>query len=140
MPSPKRFACHGGMLNWIIEDIARSLIGFQNFNLLAIKESLNVERLTEVTLLLGKVTLLFMPVSLLTAYFSCQFVDYQFSYKAYWKWFAGVFVASGLFLATFTLISGTSEGKLVTKPLSRRIIEFSEKVVMAKRRRSRYSL
>jgi hypothetical protein len=114
-------------------------IDLQNFNLLAIKEAFSVERLTLVTLLLAKVTLLFMPVSLLTAYFSCQFFDYQFSYKVYWKWFGGVFVASILALATFSLISGTTEGHIVTKPLSRKIFDFSERILLPKRRRSRFT-
>jgi hypothetical protein len=80
-----------------------------------------------------------MPVSLLTAYFSCQFFDYQFSYKVYWKWFAGIFVASILALATFSLISGTTEGHIVSKPLSRKIFDFSGRMLVSKRRRSRYS-
>jgi hypothetical protein len=108
--------------------------------MIAIKESLSVERLTQVTLLLAKVTLMFMPVSLLTAYFSCQFGDYQFSYKAYWKWFAGVMVASILALATFSLISGTSEGKIITKPMSRRLLDLSGRMMMIPRkRRTRFS-
>jgi hypothetical protein len=68
-----------------------------------------------------------MPASLLTAYFSCQFTDYQFSYIAYWKWFGGVFAASLVALTAFSLLSGTKEGHIITKPLSKRIIDFSGK-------------
>merc|ERR1711933_463585 len=41
-----------------------------NFNLIAMKESVDMERLTRVTLLLTKATILFLPVSLMSAYFS----------------------------------------------------------------------
>jgi Mg2+ and Co2+ transporter CorA len=94
-----------------------------NFNLIAIKESYSVERLTRITLLLAKVTLIFMPVSLMTAYFSCQLKDVEFTAGTYWKWFGGVFGASiaGLFL--FSFASGIMEGRIVDKPLSRRIFE-----------------
>ncbi|KAK1915647.1 hypothetical protein P3342_003457 [Pyrenophora teres f. teres] len=49
-----------------------------NFNLIAIKESNSVERLTWVTLLLAKITILFTPVTLLTGYFSIQFKNTEF--------------------------------------------------------------
>jgi Mg2+ and Co2+ transporter CorA len=114
-------------------DQKESLV-MMNYNLLAIKEALTVERLTEVTLLLAKVTILFMPVSLVTAYFSCQFYDYQFSYKAYWKWFGGIFAISVLALTLFTLLSGTKEGHIITKPLSRRVLDFSGRHILRRKR------
>ena len=52
-----------------------------NFNLIAIKESYSVERLTWVTLLLAKITILFTPVTLMTGYFSIQFTDKAFNTK-----------------------------------------------------------
>lgn len=53
-------------------DQKESLV-MMNFNLIAIKESYSVERLTWVTLLLAKITILFTPVTLMTGYFSIQF-------------------------------------------------------------------
>jgi hypothetical protein len=83
-----------------------------NFNLIAIKESYSVERLTRITLLLAKVTMLFMPVSLMTAYFSCQLADVEFTVKNYWSWFAGILTASIAGLVGFSFVSGTMEGKI----------------------------
>jgi hypothetical protein len=98
------------------------------------KEALTVERLTEVTLLLAEVTILFMPVSLLTGYFSCQFTDVDFRTSAFWKWFAGVFAMSVVTLVGFSFVAGTKEGKIITKPLTRRLME-SSLVRFGKRRR-----
>jgi hypothetical protein len=91
--------------------------------------------LTVVTLLLAKVTILFMPVSLLTAFFSCQFVDWQFSYKAYWKWFGGIFAMSALGIIAFSFLSGTTEGKIITKPMGRRLLDFSGDLISARRKK-----
>lgn len=88
-----------------------------NFNLIAIKEAFSVERLTEVTLLLAKITIMFMPVSVLTAYFGGSFVNAEFTVESYWKWFAGVAVASGVALFVFSAASGTSQTKVLYKPL-----------------------
>ncbi|KAK7615485.1 hypothetical protein JOL62DRAFT_7767 [Phyllosticta paracitricarpa] len=86
-----------------------------NFNLIAIKESLSVERLTRVTLLLAKATLLFMPVSLMAAYFSCQFDGVVFTPKQFWIAFAVVVVVSALALLAFSVVSGTMEGKMLVR-------------------------
>ena len=108
----------------------------QNFNLIAIKESRSVERLTRVTLLLAKLTFLFMPVSIVTAYFSCQFIDARFTVRSYWLWFAGIGSASLVLLIVFSLISGTLDADIMYKPLSRRLWECISCVAL-KRRRSR---
>jgi Mg2+ and Co2+ transporter CorA len=92
-----------------------------NFNLIAIKESYSVERLTRITLLLAKVTMLFMPVSLMTAYFSCQLADVEFTVKSYWTWFAGVLSVSIAGLVGFSLLSGTMEGRLYYRTLIKTI-------------------
>ncbi|MCJ1389178.1 hypothetical protein MMC18_002033 [Xylographa bjoerkii] len=68
-----------------------------NFNLIAIKESSAVESLTRITILLAKVTILFLPVSLMTAYFSVQIAD----------------------LTVFGKLSGTQEAKPIYQSLSR---------------------
>ncbi|KAF2428914.1 hypothetical protein EJ08DRAFT_591732 [Tothia fuscella] len=97
-----------------------------NFNLIAIKESYSVERLTRVTLLLAKVTLIFMPVSLMTAYFSAQFKDVEFAVGTYWKWFGGTVGASIAGLMLFSFASGTVEGGIVYRPLGRRVTEICD--------------
>ncbi|KAE9987389.1 hypothetical protein EG327_003835 [Venturia inaequalis] len=86
-----------------------------NFNLIAIKESYSVERLTRVTLVLAKVTMLFMPVSLMTGYFSSQLTDATFSVKSYWISFAVVLFTSIFGLIVFDVFSATSEGKMDMK-------------------------
>jgi hypothetical protein len=53
-----------------------------NFNLIVINKSYYVERLTRIILLLSKVAMLFMPVSLLAAYTSCQFRDATFTVRS----------------------------------------------------------
>jgi Mg2+ and Co2+ transporter CorA len=103
-------------------DQKESLV-MMNFNLIAIKEAFSVERLTEVTLLLAKITIMFMPVSLLSAYFGVEFVDADFTVASYWKWFSGIFVASGVALIVFSAVSGTSKTKVLYKPLGTKIRE-----------------
>jgi Mg2+ and Co2+ transporter CorA len=92
-----------------------------NFNLIAIKESYSVERLTRVTLLLAKVTMLFMPVSLMTAYFSCQLQDVDFTVRSYWTWFAVILSISVAGLVVFSAVSGTMEGSMNVGSWSRKI-------------------
>ena len=100
------------------------LIQLRNFNLIAIKETFSVERLTRVTLLLGKMTLLFMPISVMTGYFSSQFVDARFTVRSYWSWFAGVLSASIVLLSIFSLLSGTMDTAIIYRPMSRRLMDF----------------
>jgi hypothetical protein len=104
----------------------------QNFNLIAIKESLSVERLTRVTLLLGKVTVLFMPVSLMTGYFSCQFKDIQFVASTYWAWFGGLLGVSILSLFMFSLMSSLDHDDIVYRSLGKRFVDFSSRLVTNK--------
>ncbi|KAL9103790.1 MAG: hypothetical protein Q9163_001199 [Psora crenata] len=70
-------------------DEKESLV-FLNFNLMTMRQSGAVERLTRITILLAKVTILFMPVSLMTGYFSVQIADLEGVYtaKTYWVCFA----------------------------------------------------
>lgn len=103
-------------------DQKESLV-MMNFNLIAIKEAFSVERLTEVTLLLAKITIVFMPVSLMSAYFGCQFSDAEFTVASYWKWFAGILTASCVGLAVFSLVSGTLQSKVIVRPLGQKIKE-----------------
>ena len=82
-----------------------------------------MERLTRVTLLLAKVTILFMPVSLMTGYFSTQLENVTFTLPAYWIAFAVLFGVSVLALVLFGFYTGTMEGKMLHRPLSKRVVD-----------------
>lgn len=123
-------------LNEVIEclDQKDSLV-MMNFNLIAIKESYSVERLTRITLLLAKVTMLFMPVSLMSAYFGCQFTDAAFTVQSYWIWFGGIMAASVILLLGFSLASGTMEKGLISKPLGKRVVDFGSGILSRTRKK-----
>lgn len=93
----------------------------QNFNLVALKESQAVEKLTRTTILLAKATILFLPVSLMTAYFSIQIkeIEDKYSLKTYWLCFLVVAFVSILFLVVFGGITHTLEGKTVYRSVTR---------------------
>ncbi|KAK5045839.1 hypothetical protein LTR84_008932 [Exophiala bonariae] len=101
------------------------LTNFQNFNLVALKESQAVERLTRTTILLAKATILFLPVSLMTAYFSIQLPEIaeMYSLKTYWLSFLVVAVLSVAFLLVFGVTTHTVEGKTIYKSLTRMILD-----------------
>lgn len=90
----------------------------QNFNLIALKEAQAVERLTRITILLAKVTILFLPVSILTAYFSIQQITQGYTKATYWTAFAVLMTLSFVFLAAFGKLSGTVEGRPVYRSMS----------------------
>ncbi|KAL3470610.1 hypothetical protein BJX99DRAFT_264081 [Aspergillus californicus] len=94
---------------------------FLNFNLIALKDSQAVEKLTRITILLAKVTILFLPVSLMTAYFSTELqgVKGVFTQVQYWVSFAVIIVLSVALLAMFGYISDTVEGKTVYRSMFR---------------------
>lgn len=75
------------------------------------------------TLLLAKVTILFMPVSLMTAYFSTQLDNVKFTLTSYWISFGVVLAISIASLVAFGFVSGTMEGKLLYKSLSRTLLD-----------------
>lgn len=79
-----------------------------NFQLIAIKESKDVERLTRVSLLITKATILFLPVSFMTAYFSTD-LNQNYTVTTYWAAFAIVFFFSWVFLLGFGVLSGSME-------------------------------
>ena len=109
-----------------------------NFNLIAIKESFSVERLTWVTLFLAKITILFTPVTLMTGYFSIQFKNTEFEIGGYWWTFAIVFGISLGLLFLFSFFSGTFEGKkIVTKSWSRVAYDFSRRWLGHRRKRGK---
>jgi Mg2+ and Co2+ transporter CorA len=92
---------------------------FMTFNLVTLKESHAIERLTRTTIVLAKATILFLPVSLMTSYFSIQIGDIQaiYSLKTYWVCFAVVTVLSFLFLLAFGVTASRVQGRTVYKSL-----------------------
>lgn len=108
-----------------------SLHSQKNFNLITLKQSTAVERLTRITILLAKVTILFMPVSLMTGYFSVQIVDLQgvYTVKTYWACFGVVIALSLLFLVVFGKLSGTLEGKPIYRSLSETIYDSTKRIL-----------
>jgi hypothetical protein len=100
----------------------------QNFNLIALKDSQAVEKLTRITILLAKITILFLPVSLMTAYFSTELsgVKGVYTQTEYWISFAVIMVLSLLVLVLFGYASGTIEGRPIYQSLSRTFISSSK--------------
>ncbi|KAJ5677029.1 uncharacterized protein N7477_002662 [Penicillium maclennaniae] len=92
---------------------------FLNFNLIALKDSQAVEKLTRITILLAKATILFLPVSLMTAYFSTELQGVKGGYTKvdYWTSFAVIFVVSIVLLMLFGVASDTVEGKTIYQSL-----------------------
>lgn len=78
-----------------------------NFSLIAMKESLDMERLTRVTLLITKATILFLPVSLMSAYFSVQLRGTDYTVQEYWIGFAVILFLSWMALFVFGVFSGS---------------------------------
>ncbi|KAF1814119.1 hypothetical protein P152DRAFT_412628 [Eremomyces bilateralis CBS 781.70] len=103
-----------------------------NFNLIAIKESYSVEQLTRTTLFVAKLTMLFMPVSLMTAYFSCALEDVTFSSRGYWTAFGVVLGLSFVVLFLFSWISGTLDGRMFYVPWTQRLWLWLEGMVCRK--------
>lgn len=76
-----------------------------------------------------------MPVSVVTAYFSCQFVDTQFTVRSYWSWFAGTASASLVAVLVFSALSGTMEADIVYKSMSEKVMEWLNCFIGGKRAR-----
>ena len=89
--------------------------------MVALKESQAVEKLTRTTILLAKATILFLPVSLMTGYFSIQLkeIEEKYNLTTYWICFLVVAVLSVLFLVVFGGITHTLEGKTVYRSVTR---------------------
>ncbi|KAH8697412.1 hypothetical protein BGW36DRAFT_167682 [Talaromyces proteolyticus] len=99
----------------------KETLTFLNFNLIALKDSQAVEKLTRITILLAKATILFLPISLMTGYFSIQLPDVAgpLTARAYWISFAVLMVLSILLLAVFGYASDTVEGKTIYRSVTR---------------------
>ena len=91
----------------------------QNFNLIALKDTQAVEKLTRITILLAKVTILFLPMSLMTDYFDIHLVGVEYHAKEYWIAFAVIGVVTMLLLTIFGIASDTVEGKPIYRGLVR---------------------
>lgn len=102
----------------------KEALNFLVFNLIAMKDSQAVERLTRITILLAKVTILFLPVSLTTAYFSTEVQDLQnYTGQTYWVTFAIVMFLSAILLMLFGWLSGTEEGKPIYRSITRKFFD-----------------
>lgn len=88
----------------------------QNFSLLTLKESLDVEHLTRITLLLTKFTILFLPGSLVMAYFSVPLERVgEYTLAEFWISFSLVFLLSWAALVGFGIASGSLQTGWVWK-------------------------
>lgn len=76
-----------------------------------------------------------MPVSLMTAFFSTQIVNVKFTLRDYWISFSVILGSSFLALAIFSFVSGTMEGKMIHKPLSRIVFDISKAFLFRKNRK-----
>ncbi|KAI9728680.1 MAG: hypothetical protein M1828_002786 [Chrysothrix sp. TS-e1954] len=110
-------------------DMKESMVTM-NMHLITMKESDAVERLTRITILLAKATLLFLPVSLMTAYFSTTLTGVNFTVAKYWISFAVIIVFSFAALLVFGQVSGTIEGKMVYRSVGRAMWDKTGKRLM----------
>jgi hypothetical protein len=105
--------------------------------LIALKDSQAVEKLTRITILLAKATMLFLPVSLMTAYFSTELkgVKGGFTQGQYWVAFAVIFALTILALTIFGIASDTVEGKTIYRSLVRTFLRRSRDRITGRARR-----
>lgn len=100
------------------------------------KDSQAVERLTRITILLAKVTILFLPVSLMTAYFSTEVDELQqYTAKTYWVAFTVVMFLSFILLFLFGWLSGTVEGRPIYRSIGQTFYDSSLRALGRRRRR-----
>lgn len=107
--------------------------------MIAFKDSQAVEKLTRITILLAKATILFLPVSLMTAYFSTELKGVKGGYTKvdYWASFGVILFVSIVLLTLFGVASGTMEGKTIYRGVVRGIFESGQQRAarMSSRRR-----
>ena len=104
--------------------------------MIALKDSQAVEKLTRITILLAKVTILFLPVSLMTAYFSTELANVKgvYTVNEYWVSFGVIMFLSIVLLVVFGVASDTVEGKMIYQPLFRTFFRFSKHRISQPRR------
>ena len=112
-------------------------LSFMTFNLLSLSQFYSVEKLTRTTILLAKATILFLPVSLLTAYFSIQVgnINQIYSLRTYWLSFLVVAVVSIVFLAAFGAAKETVKGQIEFHSLHRALWRKGVGKLMSKKMR-----
>ncbi|KAI2791363.1 hypothetical protein POX_c04221 [Penicillium oxalicum] len=117
--------------------VEKESLTFLNFNLIALKDSQAVEKLTRITILLAKATMLFLPVSLMTGYFSTELqgVKNGYTQAQYWVAFAVIFVLTVLALTIFGFASDTVEGKTIYRSLVKTFFRRSRDRITGRGRR-----
>ncbi|PGH17206.1 hypothetical protein AJ79_01344 [Helicocarpus griseus UAMH5409] len=110
---------------------------FMVFNLIAVKDSQAVERLTRTTILLAKATILFLPVSLMTGYFSTEIKELEgvYTVKQYWIAFAVLLVLSALVLMLYGWATDTIEGKTIYVSFAKSFYRASRAALGKKKRK-----
>ncbi|KAJ5769656.1 hypothetical protein N7520_004215 [Penicillium odoratum] len=117
--------------------LEKESLTFLNFNLIALKDSQAVEKLTRITILLAKATMLFLPVSLMTAYFSTELQGVKGGYSKvdYWASFAVIFFLTLILLTIFGFASDTVEGKTIYRSLVKSFFRSSRQRISIPRRK-----
>ncbi|KAJ5538869.1 hypothetical protein N7494_008348 [Penicillium frequentans] len=117
--------------------LEKESLTFLNFNLIALKDSQAVEKLTRITILLAKATMLFLPVSLMTAYFSTELQGVKGGYTKvdYWVSFAVIFFLTLILLTVFGFASDTVEGKTIYRSLVKSFFRSSRQRISKPRRK-----
>jgi Mg2+ and Co2+ transporter CorA len=105
--------------------------------LIALKDSQAVEKLTRITILLAKATMLFLPVSLMTAYFSTELKGVKgfYTQAEYWVAFTVIFVVTVLVLTIFGYASDTVEGKTIYRSLVKTFFRRSRQRITGRAKR-----
>ena len=83
-----------------------------NFNLIMLRESQAIEKLTKITILLAKGTLLFLPLGLVTGYFSMAFDQIKHSYSLTTYWITFTIVGATTFILIMLLGSAHGTPKM----------------------------
>lgn len=99
-----------------------------NLSLVAYQQSLHVERLTRAALLLTKATILFLPVSFMTGYFSVPLGHVEYSLTTYWVAFTACFSCTCVLLWHPTFLYAVAEGiwSLVRRSVWSRIMRLAK--------------
>ena len=94
--------------------------------------------MTRITILLAKATILFLPVSLMTAYFSTELEGVKGHYRihTYWIAFGVIMCLSIILLAIFGMASDTVEGKTIYRSLVRTFYDASKTTVGNRKRKT----
>lgn len=78
--------------------------------------------MTRVSLLITKATILFLPVSFMTSYFSTQLVNQTYTVATYWIAFVVVLVLSWVVLVGLGVVSGTMERMALYQPVRKVVV------------------